>query len=222
MVTKGYDCPYHQWNQRHRSDLETVHTCARSKTLILERLQQWENKGFKVTGSVCDLTSKAQKENLIKTISSIFYGKLSILVGSFMTNTTLIRSLLINMKMSFDFATYGAICRGTTDYTLEDFSTMMETNVESPYHLSQLAHHLLKASGNVSIVFVASIVGAVALPKLSTYAATKSVVIQIWKNLACEWAEDNICTNVVAPWAVNTGVKVEADCHSDDFRRLIG
>nr|XP_028945687.1 tropinone reductase homolog At2g29150-like [Malus domestica] len=124
----------------------TVHTCARSKTQILERLQQWENKGFKVTGSVCDLTSKAQRENLIKTVSSIFDGKLSILVNS------------------------AATCklRGTTYYTLEDFSTMMETNVESPYHLSQLAHPLLKAFRNVSIVFVASIVGVVALPKLST------------------------------------------------------
>ncbi|RXI02180.1 hypothetical protein DVH24_026710 [Malus domestica] len=166
----------------------TVHTCARNQAQILERLQEWESKGFKVTGSVCDLTSKAQRENLIKTVNS------------------------------------AATCtlRGTTDYTLEDFSSMMKTNVESPYHLSQLAHPLLKASGNASIVFVASIAGVVALPKLSAYAATKSAVIQISKNLACEWAKDNIRTNAVAPWAVNTGVKVESDGHSDDFRRLIG
>ncbi|KAM1462926.1 hypothetical protein ACFX15_046178 [Malus domestica] len=178
----------------------TVHTCARNEAQILERLQEWESKGFKVTGSVCDLTSKAQRENLIKTVSSIFHGKLNILVNSAATCTL----------------------RGTTDYTLEDFSSMMETNVESPYHLSQLAHPLLKASGNASIVFVASIAGVVALPKLSAYAATKSAIIQISKNLACEWAKDGIRTNSVAPWAVNTGVKVESDDHSDDFRRLIG
>ncbi|XP_017185678.1 tropinone reductase homolog At2g29290-like isoform X1 [Malus domestica] len=194
----------------------TVHTCARNQAQILERLQEWESKGFKVTGSVCDLTSKAQRENLIKTVSSIFEGKLNILVNSAATCTL----------------------RGTTDYTLEDFSSMMKTNVESPYHLSQLAHPLLKASGNASIVFVASIAGVVALPKLSAYAATKMLliatskhhyhcyligaVIQISKNLACEWAKDNIRTNAVAPWAVNTGVKVESDGHSDDFRRLIG
>lgn len=34
-------------------------------------------------------------------------------------------------------------------------------------------------------------------------------VIQISKNLACEWARDKIRTNTVAPWAVNTGAKVE-------------
>lgn len=86
---------------------------------------------------------------------------------------------------------------------------MMSTNVESPYHLCQLAYPLLKASGNGSIVFVASIAGLKALPRLSAYAATKSAVIQISKNLACEWAKDGIRTNAVAPWAVNTGVKVE-------------
>ncbi|KAM2117330.1 hypothetical protein ACFX1R_010894 [Malus domestica] len=179
----GFDS--YRWSLKGMTALIINGTKGIGKTQILERLQQWENKGFKVTGSVCDLTSKAQRENLIKTVSSIFDGKLSILVNS------------------------AATCklRGTTYYTLEDFSTMMETNVESPYHLSQLAHPLLKAFRNVSIVFVASIVG---------------VVIQISKNLAYEWAKDNICTNVVVPWAVNIGVKVESDCHSDDFRRLIG
>lgn len=85
----------------------------------------------------------------------------------------------------------------------------MSNNVESPYHLCQLAHPLLKASGNGSIVFIASIAGIKALPRLSAYAATKSAVIQISKNLACEWAKDSIRANTVAPWAVNTGVKTE-------------
>nr|XP_011467151.1 PREDICTED: tropinone reductase homolog isoform X1 [Fragaria vesca subsp. vesca] len=92
--------------------------------------------------------------------------------------------------------------RGTTDYSLEDFSSMMSSNVESPYHLCQLAHPLLKASGNGSIIFVSSIAGVIALPKLSAYAATKGAIIQISKNLACEWAKDKIRTNTVAPWAV--------------------
>ncbi|KAM0991308.1 hypothetical protein ACFX13_009861 [Malus domestica] len=178
----------------------TVHTCARNEAQIVERLREWEDKGFKVTGSVCDLTSKAQRENLIKTVSSIFNGKLNILVNNAATCTL----------------------RSTADYTLEDFSSMMSTNVESPYHLCQLAYPLLKASENASIVFVSSIAGLKALPRLSAYAATKGAVIQIAKNLACEWAKDNIRTNTVAPWAVNTGAKVENDDHAEDFRRLIG
>lgn len=61
------------------------------------------------------------------------------------------------------------------NYTLEDYSTIMSTNLESPYHLCQLAHPLLKASGNGSIVFVSSVAGVVALPMLSIYAASKGM-----------------------------------------------
>ncbi|XP_050380935.1 tropinone reductase homolog [Argentina anserina] len=178
----------------------TVHTCARNGALLNERIQEWETKGFKVSCSVCDLTSKSQREDLFNTVSSVFDGKLNILVNNAATVTL----------------------RTTIDYSLEDFSSMMSTNVESPYHLCQLAHPLLKASGNGSIVFIASIAGMKALPRLSAYAATKSAVIQISKSLACEWAQDSIRVNTVAPWAVNTGVKPDSDEHSADFRRLIG
>uniref|UniRef100_A0A7N2M4X1 Tropinone reductase n=1 Tax=Quercus lobata TaxID=97700 RepID=A0A7N2M4X1_QUELO len=57
-----------------------VHICSRNQTEINERVREWESKGFKLSGSVCDLTSKAQREELIKTVSSVFHGKLNILI----------------------------------------------------------------------------------------------------------------------------------------------
>lgn len=59
------------------------------------------------------------------------------------------------------------------DYTPEDYDNIMKTNLDSPYHLCQLSHPLLKASGNGSIVFVSSVAGVVGLPMLSLYALTK-------------------------------------------------
>ena len=59
-----------------------VHTCSRTGTDVRERVKEWESKGYKVTGSVCDLTSCARREELIKTVSSTFDGKLNILVSS--------------------------------------------------------------------------------------------------------------------------------------------
>lgn len=64
-----------------------------------------------------------------------------------------------------------------TDHKPEDFSYTMGTNFESPYHLCQLSHPLLKASGNGSIVFISSIAGVVALPAVSVYAASKGKCI---------------------------------------------
>lgn len=61
----------------------TVHMCARNGELLHERIQEWKSKGFEVSGSVCDLTSKDQREELIRTVSSVFHGKLNILVSLF-------------------------------------------------------------------------------------------------------------------------------------------
>lgn len=53
----------------------------------------------------------------------------------------------------------------------------MKANLESPYHLCQLVHPLLKASGVGHIVFLSSIAGVVALPALSIYSASKGIVM---------------------------------------------
>lgn len=49
----------------------------------------------------------------------------------------------------------------------------MATNLESAFHLSQLAHPLLKASGSGSIVLMSSAAGVVHINVGSIYGATK-------------------------------------------------
>ena len=49
----------------------------------------------------------------------------------------------------------------------------MSTNFESAYHLSQLAHPLLKASAAGSIVFISSVAGVTSVSVGSIYSATK-------------------------------------------------
>ncbi|EEF26796.1 tropinone reductase, putative, partial [Ricinus communis] len=58
-----------------------VHTCSRNQKELEECLQEWRSKGFRVTGSVCDVLHRDQREKLIETVSSIFHGKLDILVS---------------------------------------------------------------------------------------------------------------------------------------------
>lgn len=115
----------------------------------------------------------------------------------------------------------------------------MVTNLESSYHLCQLAHPLLKASGVGSIVFISSVAGMVHIFSGSVYGASKGKLLstnmlflsrqnvkqvglkllafglymlctgainQLTKNLACEWAKDNIRTNCVAPWYIRTSL----------------
>ncbi|KAL2328786.1 hypothetical protein Fmac_022213 [Flemingia macrophylla] len=160
-----------------------VHTCSRNQVQLNDSLHQWVTKGYKVTGSVCDVSSRTDRENLISKVSSEFNGKLNILVNN--VGTTIWKELL--------------------DYTEEDFSFVMNTNLQSAFHLSQLAHPLLKASEAASIVFISSINGVVSINIGSAvYSATKGAMNQLTKNLACEWAKDNIRTNSVAPGAIRT------------------
>ncbi|XP_017982517.1 PREDICTED: tropinone reductase isoform X8 [Theobroma cacao] len=128
-----------------------IHTCSRTETDLNKCLLDWAAKGFQVTGSVCDVSSQAQREKLINTVSSEFGGKLNILVNNVGT----------------------AILKPTPDFTTEDFSFMMGTNFESAYNLCQLAYPLLKASGAGSIVFLSSIAGVVSVSFGSLYGATK-------------------------------------------------
>ncbi|RWV92186.1 hypothetical protein GW17_00045460 [Ensete ventricosum] len=57
-----------------------VHTCSRNEAELKECLQQWRALNLKVTGSVCDVSSPVERDKLMETASSIFHGKLHVLV----------------------------------------------------------------------------------------------------------------------------------------------
>ncbi|EPS58365.1 hypothetical protein M569_16448 [Genlisea aurea] len=161
-----------------------VHTCSRNEEELNSRLKEWNSKGFKVTGSVCDASVREQRAKLIDDVSSIFDGKLNILVNNVGTNFR----------------------KKAVDYTAEEYSTLMATNLDSAYHFSQLAHPLLKASGSGNIVIISSISGVAHISSGSVYGATKGALNQLTRNLACEWADDGIRVNCVAPGYIRTSL----------------
>ncbi|KMT05176.1 hypothetical protein BVRB_7g173240 isoform A [Beta vulgaris subsp. vulgaris] len=54
-----------------------VHTCARNETELEACKRNWETKGFHVTASICDVTSRVQRENLMEIVSSEFKGAMN-------------------------------------------------------------------------------------------------------------------------------------------------
>ncbi|XP_074582602.1 noroxomaritidine/norcraugsodine reductase-like isoform X2 [Curcuma longa] len=159
-----------------------IHTCSRNQSDLDASLQQWRSAGFKVTGSTCDVSSPADREKLMEEVKSTFDGKLNILVCN----------------------AGAGVVKPAVEQTAEDYKLVMSTNLESAFHLSQLAHPLLKASGNGSIVLISSIGALIAVDGLSVYCASKGAVNQLTRSLACEWARDNIRTNCVAPGSIKT------------------
>ncbi|KAF5744569.1 putative tropinone reductase [Tripterygium wilfordii] len=160
----------------------TVHTCSSNESRLNECLREWETKGFAVTGSVCDVNSRAQREDIMAYVSTLFNGKLNILINNVGTG----------------------IWKPATEVTADELSFTMNTNLESGFHLSQLAYPLLRNSGNGSIVFNSSVAGVVSLSLSAPYGLTKGALNQLAKNLACEWAKDSIRINAAAPWVIIT------------------
>jgi Tropinone reductase 1 len=68
------------------------------------------------------------------------------------------------------------ILKPPAEYTAEDYSQIMATNLESCFHLCQLAYPLLiKASvaGGGSVVHISSIASFLAFPQEALYSVTK-------------------------------------------------
>jgi Tropinone reductase 1 len=63
-----------------------------------------------------------------------------------------------------------------TECTAEEYSRMMSTNLESCFHLSQLAHPLLRnasVTGGGSIVHISSLAGCLGIPGVVLYSTAK-------------------------------------------------
>ncbi|KAI3882786.1 hypothetical protein MKX03_020786 [Papaver bracteatum] len=176
----------------------TIHICDLTEEAIEKCLKDWKEKGYTITGSVCDASVPAERKKLIETVSTIFDGKLDILVNNVGT----------------------AIFKDALDFTEEDHTKIFATVFDSGFYLSMLAHPLLKASGAGSIVFISSVAGVVGLPLLSNYAACKGAINQVTKNFNIEWAKDNIRVNSVAPWFIRTSL-VESKLQEEGFEDAI-
>jgi NAD(P)-dependent dehydrogenase (short-subunit alcohol dehydrogenase family) len=96
----------------------------------------------------------------------------------------------------------GIIASGTIETTrLEDFDFMMDINVRSVFHLTQLAvPHLIKTAGN--IVNVSSVTGLRAFPGVLSYCVSKAGVDQFTRAVALELAPKHVRVNAINPGVV--------------------
>jgi Tropinone reductase 1 len=127
-----------------------------------------------------DVSSASDRDELLEYCEHL--GALDILVNNAGTNKRL----------------------ASVEFSADDYHSIMDTNLTSCFELCRGFYPWLCESGAGSIVNIASVAGLTHLRTGSPYAMSKAAMIQLTRNLACEWAGDNIRVNSVAPWYMNT------------------
>ncbi|MEX0847203.1 MAG: SDR family oxidoreductase [Ilumatobacteraceae bacterium] len=87
------------------------------------------------------------------------------------------------------------------DEELETFRQAMELNVTALWHLSKLCSPSMIASGDGSIVNIASMLGHVGSTpiKQAHYCASKGAVVNLTRELALQWARKGVRVNALCP-----------------------
>ena len=90
------------------------------------------------------------------------------------------------------------------DYTVEEFSKIMDVNVKAVFVCSQAAARIMKEQGGGAIISTSSMVGEYGQPSGCGYPASKFAVNGLTRSLARELAKDQIRVNAVAPGVTRT------------------
>lgn len=135
--------------------------------------------GGKTTVIKADLTDVAQAKKLASDAID-FMGGLDVLVNN----------AGITMTLEFE------------KVTLEQFNTLYNVNVRSPFFMIQTVLPVMIKQGGGTIINLSSIHGISAFTGHSVYAGTKGAIIAYTRELAIELAPRGIRINAIAPGAV--------------------
>ena len=161
---------------------------SRKAAEVEETCKELSTLGGKVHGLAADVSSKEGREALVKFVQDLWDGKLDGLVNNVGTN----------------------VRKAIHEASEEEYHNMMRTNIDSCWFLCKMCKPLLERSSYGSVVNISSAAGLRSTGTGSVYAMTKAAMVQLTKNLACEWGPLGIRVNCVCPWMARTPLLEEA------------
>jgi 2-dehydro-3-deoxy-D-gluconate 5-dehydrogenase len=87
---------------------------------------------------------------------------------------------------------------------IEEWDSVIKTNLTSAFLCSQAVYPTLKAAGGGKIINIGSMMSIFGASFAPAYAASKGGVEQFTRACACAWAADNIQANAVLPGWIDT------------------
>lgn len=96
------------------------------------------------------------------------------------------------------------IAKPILETSVEEWDSVMASNLRSVFLGTKLAHPLLKASGAGAVVNISSVHAVATSADIAAYAASKGGMLAFTRAIAIEFAPDNIRVNAILPGAVDT------------------
>lgn len=96
------------------------------------------------------------------------------------------------------------------DYSLDEWKTILDTNLTSAFVCSQAAYPALVKAGGGKIINTGSMTSIFGAGFAAPYSASKGAIVQLTKALASAWAKDNIQVNAILPGWIDTDLTRQA------------
>jgi 2-deoxy-D-gluconate 3-dehydrogenase len=93
---------------------------------------------------------------------------------------------------------------------LEEWQSVIDTNLTSAFLCSQATYPAMKAAGGGKIINIGSMMSIFGAGFAPAYAASKGGIVQFTRACACAWAADNIQVNAVLPGWIDTDLTKRA------------
>jgi 2-dehydro-3-deoxy-D-gluconate 5-dehydrogenase len=93
---------------------------------------------------------------------------------------------------------------------LEEWTSVIDTNLTSAFLCSKAVHPAMKAAGGGKIINIGSMMSIFGASFAPAYAASKGGIVQFTRACACAWAADNIQTNAILPGWIDTDLTKRA------------
>jgi 2-deoxy-D-gluconate 3-dehydrogenase len=88
--------------------------------------------------------------------------------------------------------------------SLEEWDSVIRTNLTSAFLCSQAAYPAMKAAGGGKVINIGSMMSIFGASFAPAYAASKGGIVQFTRSCAVAWAADNIQVNAVLPGWIDT------------------
>ena len=104
---------------------------------------------------------------------------------------------------------------------VEEWSTVIETNLTSAFLCSKAVHPAMQARGGGKIINIGSMMSIFGAGFAPAYAASKGGIVQFTRACACAWAADNIQANAILPGWIDTDLTKRARSEIDGLHNRV-